>query len=182
MFAELLKSAVELLKIAPRYFVAVALVSGFLLFAPDGWLESLGLSSFVSDNKKWLGMALLVSSVLWGVYVVSAVGKLIGIRFKKSKHERRVIEKLRSLTEDEKQILRYYVANNTRANTLRVDDGVVQGLVASRIIFRSASMGSILEGFAHNISELAWTYVHAYPELLDGTTNFYRTDKRDRGW
>jgi hypothetical protein len=72
-----------------------------------------------------------------------------------------------------------YFAKNTRANTLRVDDGVVQGLVADGLIHRSASIGNMLEGFAHNITDLVWDYIHVHPELLEGTTNTYRTDKRD---
>jgi len=94
----------------------------------------------------------------------------------------RIAHKLSSLTEGEKQILRYYFAKDTRANTLKIDDGVVQGLVANRIIYRSASMGSILDGFAHNITDAAWNYICANPEVLQGTTNTYRTDKRERGW
>lgn len=182
MLSEVIKSVLEFLKVAPRYFVAVAIITAFLLFAPVEWLERIGLSSFVSDNRKWLGLALLVSAVLWGVYAVSSAGKAVQRVARRSRLERKVVSKLRSLTEDEKQILRYYLENNTRANTLRVDDGVVQGLVASRIIFRSASMGSVIEGFAHNISDLAWDYLHCYPEILDGTTNYCRTDKRGRGW
>ena len=75
-----------------------------------------------------------------------------------------------------------YFAKDTRANTLRIDDGVVQGLAQNRIIFRSASMGSILDGFAHNITVAAWNYIFANPQVLLGTTNTYRTDKRERGW
>jgi len=78
--------------------------------------------------------------------------------------------------------LRYYFAKNTRANMLKINDGVVQGLVADHIIYRSASMGDILEGFAHNITDFVWDYIHTNPKVLQGTTNFYRTDKRERGW
>ena len=91
-------------------------------------------------------------------------------------------ERLNRLTEDEKQILRFYLAENTRANMLRIEDGVVQGLKADGIIFQSASLGNVLEGFAHNISDFAWDYLHINPHLLDGTTNTYRTDKRRRLW
>lgn len=62
---------------------------------------------------------------------------------------------------------------------LKVDDGVVQGLVADQIIYRSASMGNILEGFAHNVTDFVWNYIHANSGVLQGTTNFYRTDKRE---
>lgn len=90
--------------------------------------------------------------------------------------------KLEGLTEGEKQILRYYFAEGTRANTLRIDDGVVQELVACRILYRSSSVGDMLEGFAHNISDFAWDYIHSNPQVLEGTTNTYRTDKRESMW
>ncbi len=76
----------------------------------------------------------------------------------------------------------FYVAENTRANTLSIEDGIVQELVAERIIYRSASVGNMLEGFAHNISDIAWDYLHVYPQLLEGSTNTHRTDKRRGLW
>jgi hypothetical protein len=89
-----------------------------------------------------------------------------------------ITARLNRLTEDEKQILRYYFAKQTRANNLRVDDGTVQGLVADGIIYRSASLGTMYGGFAHNISDIAWDYLIMNPNLLEGETNFYRTDKK----
>ena len=70
----------------------------------------------------------------------------------------------------------------TRSNTLRIDDGVVNGLVAKGIIFRAASMGNLLEGMAHNIGDFAWDYLHENPHLLEGITDIARTDKRRSMW
>lgn len=47
-------------------------------------------------------------------------------------------------------------------------------------IYQSASTGNILEGFAHNISDFVWDHLHVCPNLLAGSTNSYRTDKRER--
>lgn len=182
MLAELLKFALELLKLAPRYFVAFGAISAGLLFMPPEWLLRLGLEKFAADNKQWLGLVLLISTVLWGLFfIVSCWGALKRV-FSRRKNNVRTIRKLQSLTEGEKEILRYYLAEGTRTNVLKVDDGVVQGLVANRIIYRAASMGNLLEGFAHNITDLAWDYLHLYPEVLEGKNNYYRTDKRKRGW
>ncbi|MBE0449071.1 MAG: superinfection exclusion B family protein [Actinobacteria bacterium] len=182
MFEELAKSSFELLKLAPRYLISVALISGALLFFSESWLERIGLDSFAKDNRQWLGLTFLVCIILWGVAVISDCWGWLSNKIFQRKVEKHIIRRLNSLTEDEKQILRYYIAMNTRANMLKVDDGVVQGLVADRIIYRSASMGNILEGFAHNITDLVWDYIHENPKILQGTTNFYRTGKRERGW
>lgn len=178
MFAELAKSAIDLLKLAPRYLIAVAIVSGVLLFLPDTWLQWIGVNTFATAYRQWLGLTFLISAVLWGVSAIAScwgwvAGKLFRRRVRKN-----IAQKLCSLTEDEKQILRYYYAKGTRANVLKVDDGVVQGLVANCIIYRSASVGNMLEGFAHNITDAAWDYIHTNPAILRGTTSTYRTDKR----
>ena len=182
MFAELAKSAIEFLKLAPRYFIAVAIVSGALLFLPDTWLQQIGLNTFATANRQWLGLTFLVSAVLWGVSATTTCWDWVAGKAFRRRVRKHIAQKLRSLTEDEKQILRYYFAKGTRANMLKVDDGVVQGLVANRIIYRSASMGNILEGFAQNITDAAWDYIHANPDILQGTTNTYRTDKRESYW
>lgn len=181
MIAELAKFAIEILKLAPRYLIAVAVMAGALLFLPSTWLDRFGLDGFATANRQWLGLTFLASATLWAVAVVVAFWKWIQRKLVQRRVRQHVIRKLNSLTEGEKQILRYYYVEHTRTNMLRLDDGVAQGLVADRIIYRSASMGSFLGGFAHNITDLAWEYIHANPHVLQGSTNCYRTDNLEEG-
>lgn len=182
MFAEAAKTFLEFLKLAPRYLIALGVMAAFLLFANEEFLKFIGVFELAQNNRPMLGLTLVVTV---GLFVVSVIGDGIALVkqwwFRRRRY-RRIEERLQCLTEDEKQILRYYLAENTRANTLRIDDGVVQGLKASGIIHLSASMGNALEGFAHNINEFAWDYLHVHPHLLEGTTNTYRTDKRESYW
>lgn len=182
MFAEAAKVFLEFLKLAPRYLMALGVMAAILLFAPESFLKFIGIFEVAQNNRPMLGLSLVVTVAL---FVVSIVDDGIA-HFKKwwgmKRRYRRIEERLQCLTEDEKQILRYYLAENTRANTLRIDDGVVQGLKASGIIHLSASIGNALEGFAHNINEFAWDYLRVHPHLLEGTTNTYRTDKRESYW
>jgi hypothetical protein len=180
MVAELAKTILEFIKLAPRFIVALGIAAGALLFASDHLLKRIGLTELVQKYRFALGLTLVLSAALLIVdTALSVLGSINGWWGKRRFH-RDVIKRLHHLTEDEKQILRYYVANNTRANMLRFDDGVVQGLIEDGSIYQSASMGNILEGFAHNISDIAWGYLHVYPNLLTGETNYYRTDKRER--
>ena len=178
MLPEFAKTALEFLKLAPRYLIAVALMAGVLLFLPDTWLERIDVNNFAQTHRQWLGLAFLVSAILWSVSAITTCLAWIAGRLFQRRLRQHIAQKLSSLNEDEKQILRYYFAKETRANMLKINDGVVQGLVANRIIYRSASTGSLVEGFAHNITDAAWDYIHANPEVLQGTTNTYRTDKR----
>ncbi len=171
------KPLFEFLKLTPRYLIAIGLVAGMLLFASDGFRGTLGLTKFAQDYRPVLGILFLSSIVL----LLVAVGGVVVSRIKRLWWERklfkRITKRLHSLTEDEKQILRFYIHRNTRANDLRIQDGIVNGLVSSGIIYQSASAGDIVMGFAHNMSEIAWNYLHVYPHLLEGTTTKMRTDR-----
>jgi hypothetical protein len=174
-----LKSALELLKLAPRYLIAIGIAAAFLLFGSDQFLTSLGLKKFTEDYRAWLGLAFVSTVSLFVIYLAGEVISYFGRKIRKRKLRTNLEERLQKMTEDEKQIIRFYFAKNTRSNVLRIDDGVVQGLVVDGVIFRSASLGNMVEGFAHNISDFAWDYIHRNPSLLFGSTNSYRTDKRE---
>ena len=182
MIAEAAKTFLEFLKLAPRYLIALGVMAAVLLFASEEFLKLIGVLEFAKDNRPMLGLTLVVTGALFAVSVVGDGIALVKQWWFRRRRYLRIAERLQCLTEDEKQILRFYIAENTRANTLRIDDGVVQGLKANGIIHLSASMGNALEGFAHNISEFAWEYLHEHPHLLDGSTNTFRTDKRESYW
>src|SRR5690606_4988508 len=106
MLSELVKSLVDVVKLAPRYLAAIALIAGALIFLPTEALVMLGLQTFSIEHKAWIGLALLVSS---GICLVSVVLWLYdSVRGALSRRSIRkfIIEKLNRLTEDEKQILR----------------------------------------------------------------------------
>jgi len=177
-----LQALLEVLKLAPRYLVALTVASAFLLFAKDDWLNRLGVLKFTEDYRPWLGITLILTGSLFAVSVF-----IDGFRWLQGKRRRARLrdlglQRLQSLTEEEKQILRFYIAKKTRTNVLRIDDGVVQGLVNAGIIYRAASVGDMLEGFANNISTFAWEYLNQHPEVLNGTTRTYRTDKSESFW
>jgi len=179
MIAETLKVVLEFLRLAPRYIAAITVFTGFLLFSSKAILSKIGIWDFSQNNRSWIGIAFVGSSALFLIGLLIDIFKWIGKCMRRRRISRHIIDRLHNLTEGEKQILRYYLANQTRANTLRYDDGVVQELAAEGIIYRSTTMGSLLEGFSYNISDIAWDYLHLHPNLLMGPTNTYRTDKLD---
>jgi len=170
---------IQAIKLAPRYLVAVAIFCGILLFGSKEFIETIGVYQFTQDYRQWLGVTFIASVSLvlmdWGIKVHA----IIRNRMHSAKREKSILQSLNCLTEEEKQILRYYIAKQSKTNTLRTNDGVVNGLVAKGIIYIAARHGTLIEGFAHNISDLAWDYLNLNPELLDGDTSTYRTDKRN---
>ena len=182
MISEIAKTFLEFLKLAPRYLIALGIMAAFLLFTDEKLLKFIGVFEFAQNNRPMLGLALVVTVALFVVSVSADILSFVKGWFGKRHFYRRVTDRLHRLTEDEKQILRFYIAENTRANMLRIEDGVVQGLQSDGIIYQSASLGNVVEGFAHNITDYAWDYLHVNPHLLNGTTNTYRTDKRESYW
>lgn len=178
----IIKSILEGLKLAPRYLIAIGLVAGLILFGGTKFQETLGVSQFAKDQRAVLGILFLSSIVLLLVAVSGGGIDRIKRFWRERSFQKRVMKRLQRLTEDEKQILRYYIVKNTRANMLRVENGVVAGLVSDGIIYQSTIHGSIVEGVAHNIRDFAWDYLHVYPEVLNGSTTINYTDKRTGPW
>ena len=185
MVAEIIKTILEILKLAPRYLIALGVIAASLLLilSPDYLLHKIGVYQFVQDYRSWLGLTLITATVLLLVSLTVSLSNGLKKWWRTRQERQCIIRRLQRLTEEEKQILRYYIGEGTRSNSLRVDDGVVNGLVAAGIIYPSAQLGSLLEGVAHNIIGIAWDYLNQFPDLLHGVTNTSRNDRRDRrGW
>ncbi len=178
MVPEIAKTLLEFLKLTPRFLTALGVASALLLFSSDELLARLGLAEFVQKWRFALGLALVMAISLLGVHASANLLESARRFWRQRRSDKHIIERLHRLTEDEKQILRYYIKCETRANMLRIESGVVQELVKEGIIWKSTSMGNVLEGFAHNISDIAWDYLHLHPEFLDGATDIAYTDKR----
>lgn len=182
---EFIKALLEGLKLGPRHYVAISVFTGVLLFCDPDLLERIALRDFAEDYRTVLGFAFVAACTLVAVGLGSGVLARVGGWWRQRKFQGEVLQRLQCLTEDEKQILRFYVVHQTKTNTLRVNDGVVNGLVASGILYRAAAVGDLVQGFAHNLSEEAWQYLQIDPSVLDGNTNRVRTDKstwRDQGY
>ncbi len=142
-----------------------SLVLSVLSLAPDSALVAFGLRDLRAEHRTLIGLLWLLSFsglVIW-------VGKS-AYQWAKSKitiwrNIQRLQQRLHNLTPGERDILRGYIAGNTRTQSLRIDSGVVQGLVAERILYRSSQVGNI-ERFDYNIHPSPWDYLKKHPELV----------------
>jgi hypothetical protein len=152
----------------------------FCFFGPENIFKKLSIYDFTQNYRPWLSIVFILASAPLIVTIAIEITKWAKRWWRERQFYNRMSERLDSLTEDGKQILRFYIAEQTRSNVLRIDDGIVQGLVSAGIIYRAASVGNMLEGFSYNISDFAWNYLCVNPHLREGTTSKYRTDKRKR--
>lgn len=160
----------------PRLVFGVALSSGLVLFLPSPVLQKLGLVGLRDVFSAYIGIAFIVTAVYCLIYVSNLV--LDWLIEKKKEREVKYLrqEYLAKLTEEEQEILRYFVSYSTKTQRLDIHSGVVHGLVKKNIIFRASSkattayMDNSWYGPAytcdHNLTTWAWDYLNEHRELL----------------
>lgn len=166
MTTEILKHVLEALKLAPRYLVAVAVLFGVLLFCDAAFLQRFGVADLAKDNRAVIGVGFLaccaVIAIEAGYWVVA---KMRANRAKWNGNLR-VSQRLRRLTEEEKQVLRLYIGQQTRTQYFCLDNGVINGLCQAGVLAPAARTAGYFN-FPHNITQTAWDVLNKAPVLLD---------------
>jgi len=172
----IIKILTTLIKLAPRYFAVIGIAACTILFVNQDILSRFGLLDFTNNYRPWIAIAaicggsfILVDFIAWCWEKMT----IFANHFKVSLNIKRY---LGGLTEEEKQILRFYIFQKTRTNSLRSEDGIVKGLELAGIIYATSDYESILSGHPFNISPFVWNYLNKRPELLHGETSLQRTD------
>jgi hypothetical protein len=166
----------EWLKLSPRYLLPIALVTGFVLFAPAGVLEVFGLAGLVEAYRPYLGAAGLLSSALLLTHGLTLGYEWVTARGRQVNDLRARQRRLHALTDDEKRVLRSYIGSQTRTQYLSVNDGVVNGLEREQVLFKAASVGHV-EEWAYNLELWAWDYLNQHPRLLAPNRKLDGVDK-----
>jgi Super-infection exclusion protein B len=154
------------LKLPTKTIVAVCIASAILLFSSEKTLESLGLSSFANDFRSYIGALFVVSLCISAVTLAFTIPVFVKPWATQAFWIRQHTKRLHSLTPDEKATLSHYIGNNTRSQSLSVQSGTVNALIAEKIIYRASSLGSTHGFFDHVIQPWAWEYLNKNPDLL----------------
>lgn len=154
------------IKLSPRHLAALAIASGFLLFARDKWLETIGLSEFAPKYKAYIGIIFLLACALLASQILSWLYLRVSERRKWARKIKNATKHLNSLTEEEKGMLRGYIESSSRTQYLPIGSGVVRGLEWDMILIQASDIGD-LEDWPYNIQPWAWDYLHKHPEILN---------------
>jgi hypothetical protein len=152
----------------PQILLGVSIASAVLLFSSPGYLDSLGLRTIVDANRPLVGglflisVSVLLSQLLW--FLRPYLSWPLRAYLQSREQERT----LKELGPDEKAYLFRYIKEQRTTQYFRIDDGVAQGLVRKRVIFQSAAVGYMEDGWAFNLSDWARRDLSKSPELLDG--------------
>ncbi|MHB8269257.1 super-infection exclusion protein B [Bradyrhizobium sp.] len=169
MIESIASVVLAILKSGLRIYVAVLVAASAALFLPTGLLEALGLSEFRNAHRMEFGLAFLASGSLLATHLLFAMGNLILRPIRQRKFKRDVRETLATLTYDEKMFLQPYIHGGENSNVASYSDGVANGLVAKKILYRAsnASIPGTIMGFPFNMQPHARKELMKHPELLD---------------
>jgi hypothetical protein len=157
----------ELFKLKLPVLAGIALALALFLFLPEKAANAMGIQKLRTEYKSYAGCAFLLASSLVVVRMSVAAFKLISTKCLARVWKKAAIERLKTLSPAEKQILCGYILPREKTQYLSIEDGVVNGLCQAHIIYRSANLRNLIgRGFAHNIQPWAWEYLLEHTELI----------------
>ncbi|WP_321958139.1 superinfection exclusion B family protein [Paraburkholderia bannensis] len=161
-------------EIAVKPLLAVALGSGFLLFARPSILDAAGMTKIVADYRPWLGGAFTLSCAYLLAHAVKYAADSVTAWQQSKNLDKRRAKWLATLTPDERGRLIPYIRDQRASVRYPIEDGVVGGLVGKGILFRSSNVGHAISGFAFNLQPWAREELEKRPELLHGAEEIQR--------
>ena len=155
------------LKLPQRVLWALLLITGLVLWGPQWFVGGLGLDQFIETYRMYLGVVFLLFLAATLPTPIQWVASKAWARLQEQRHKKTRLARLHDLSDDEKEVLRHYLQNNTRTHTLDCTDGVATALEHARIIYRASNLSQGYTDFAYNIQQWAHDYLREHPEVLD---------------
>ncbi len=152
--------------LAVKPLLAVAVASALLIFSPAPLAANLGITKLVAGYRSWLGLALVVSCAYLLAHALVFFARKSRDIFDARANRKTRMTYLKDLTPDEKDRLVPYIHGQKSSVVYQITDGVVQGLVAKGILFRSANVG-YGTSFSFNIQPWARQEIEKNYALLD---------------
>ena len=138
-----LSKLVDWIKLSPKYLLPISFVCGYLLFTGEVFLEKFGLKEFVDNSRPWIGIIFLMATSLVVVDVFYRIANWLKLNYTRIKKQKSRLDRLLNLTPEEKDIFLGYLVPNTRTQFFPINDGVVTGLEAEGLIFKSSNVGNL---------------------------------------
>jgi hypothetical protein len=144
----------------------LVIASSIILFSPKIFLITIGLEGIRSDYTQMLGILWVVSTSSTSHFSVCVVSN----RYSKIKQFLLRKRYLRSLTTDEKDVLRKYIDQNTKTlvlNHFTTEDellGIFDNLAHKGILYQGSKV--IMRGFSYNMHDWVWQFLNKNPKLV----------------
>ena len=162
-----LSKITEWLNLKPRFWFGILLSTSALLFLPSEVLDKIGLKDFRDTQKTWIGLVFLGSTVFLSSYAAEE----IWTTSKKAYLERRQLKSWQNqivdLSPPEKLVLREYIENQETTRYFEISNGIVNGLVAKKILYCASNIGAYWTSFPFNMQPWAWKYLNEHTDILN---------------
>lgn len=153
-------------KIPTVFLVAITCVMGLILFLPETLASQVAVDGFRREYRIYIGPAFLLAIS----FLVAKTYLFFNDIYEYKQNQKSRIAWLEKLTPEEKGYLAPYIINGLNTQKCGPDDGVMGGLVAKGITYRSSNIGSLVEGFAYNLQPWAREHLEKNQHLLDGAS------------
>jgi hypothetical protein len=143
------------------------LILSIVLFSPDDFLNTLGVTGFVDNNRFVFGILWIVSLGGSVAAVAKKASEWIRKWRKRGKFPRYLKDQFSILSDDEKQVLRIYVDGNVSTCYFYINNGSVNSLIAKHILFRTGAIGSSLDKWPTSIQPEAMKLLRGNKKYLN---------------
>ena len=150
-----LKAIFDLTKVPTRFFFLLSVVSGFVLFVDQEFLNEKLFLDNVKEKYGWiLGIIFILATGLVLVNFVIWVFKLIQRKILIKKWKKKFSERVKTLDRFEKSILREFILNGQKSVEMPIDNPSVSGLLDKNILVMNRQFGnsSIMNGMRTSLS------------------------------
>lgn len=150
-----LKVLFDLRKLPTKFFFLVSVVSGFILFVNERFLNERLFLDNLKEKHGWiLGIIFILTSGLVFVNFVIWVFKSIQRRILINKWKKKFAKRIRTLDRFEKAILREFILNGQKSIDMPIDNSAVAGLLNNNILVmnRQFNNTSIMKGMIVSLS------------------------------
>jgi hypothetical protein len=152
-------------KLAPRYFLPIAIATGLSILNPFNFMEQLGILQFIDQNKTYISIIFLLSSAFVLTDFFYTIFKWFQKRASLGQKQKVLHKGLQKLSIREKEVLIQYIASREKTLNFSTRNTTVIGLENQKILSR-ASTGDILF-WPFTIHPKVWEYLNDHPEVLD---------------
>jgi hypothetical protein len=164
-------SLASLLRLSWRHTVGLWVTVGFILFAPVGWWQRIGVYALWSGYRFWLVVLFVFLSVYLLAYPLEwcflSATTLVKGKVQGRRTLRQATKKLDNLSLDEKELLKELILEGCRTRKFLPGNGTVALLVHARVLSQTSVVGDLTEGFPFSLTDWAWNYLLKHPECVN---------------
>ncbi len=154
-------------KTAPASSLGVAIAMSLIIFLPEPVVLKLGIFEFRETNKGFIGWAFILTYSYLAALLLWEIKNYLKSKYIKHHVTKKYQSKLHELTSLEKGYLSEFMSGENTLH-LEMEDGVIGGLSAKEIVYRSSDVFDPIEGIPYNLQPWARKYLEQNPILLEG--------------